>query len=104
MDATNGYNVLRVHRSIDGGTDRKWQIEPYSYMLEEPCSYYRALEFCAYFADREKTHGIVIVRNLSQAVYSIPGLQDIEGFAARGARVVINKFLRTIDVYYPIEQ
>ena len=99
----NGYNVLRVHRGIDGETDKNWRVEPYSYMLGKPCSYFQALAACAYFAEREKMPGIVMVRSLSRAVYTIPGLQDIEDFAARGARVVINKFLCTIDVYFPVE-
>lgn len=103
MGVLIGYNVLRVHRGLDGGTDKNWRVEPYSYMFKKPCSYFQALAACAYFADLEKMPGIVMVRNLSQAVHSIPGLQDIEDFSARGARVVINKFLCTIDVYFPVE-
>ena len=96
------YNVMRVHRGIDGNTDKNWRVEPYSYANERPLSYYDALEYCKWYAERQRHEaGCTNVTRLSQAIDFAPDLADVADFAARGARVVIDRFLCTIDVYYP---
>ena len=99
----NGWNVLRVHCGLDGMRDDKWEGDMFSFMLKEPCSYWDALRHCKYFAEIDKMPGVVRVLNIRQAVKVVPGLSDVQDFAAWGARVVINKNNETIDVYYPID-
>ena len=95
---TRYYNVFRIHRDRHGEIDETWKVDTLQNVTETAIKYKEARQIVAQRAEAAEELGFKVI-SLPQAIRKYPALLDVLQVSERGAKVILNTLMQTIDIY-----